>query len=134
MSMDWRKWAYEKLLATPALLAVVPEAFIFGDGSLVGSPSERPFIVLAFGGDTAELNDGDAPAVTSRSLSIWVHDTPGSYERIDNVLGFIRNSLVGQVASPGATGCFWQGDSSDLADDNYGTIVRNSSFRLVGGP
>lgn len=131
MSMDWRTWVHSKLTTEPsatALLAVVPLDGIKGAGSLTGSPKEKPFIIPRFGPKLRRNPEGPY----SVSVSIWVHDEPGSYLRIEQAIGLIKPLLEGPVAMAGAVSCEWAGDSGDLADDGFGTIVRNTSFILVG--
>lgn len=131
--MDWRKWTYERLLATPALLAVVPAEQIYGAGALTGDPKKKPFVTLMFGIKTPELMDGDVVAAYSQDFTLWAYDDAGTYETIDNILTLARTALVGQVVAPSAIGCVWQSDSGDLADDTYAALTKNSSYRLVGG-
>lgn len=128
--MNWRAWLYETLTADIGVTTIVPTQRINAAGSLEARQEARPFIVIRLGLEVAELNDGDAPEVTSQDATIWVHDDPGSYKRIDAILGAVRGALIGQVNS--AIACVWQGDSGELADPDQGTIVRNSSYRLLG--
>lgn len=132
--MNWRTWLKTKLDAAIPITSVVPTRLIFGAGSLSASPAQndRPFIVIRTGLEDPELNDGDAPAVTSQFASVWVHDNPGSYDQIDALLLLVRQALVGQVPDNTGIACVWQGDSVELADDTYGTIVRNGNYRLLG--
>lgn len=126
--MNWRHWLKSRMDTVPGL----EEFDVYGGGSLTGSPEHRPFIVINVGLDVPELNDGDAPAWTRRMASIWVHDDPGSYDRIDDIISAIRGELVGQVSREGAICCLWDGDSDQLADDMMGTITRYISLQLVG--
>lgn len=128
--MNWRQYLKGKMDG----IAVANGFAVHAAGSLTGSPKVRPFIVINVGQDVPELNDGDAPAWSKRSASIWVHDDPGSYDRIDDIIVAIRTALVGQVAQPGAIAITWDGDSDQLADDMMGTIVRNTNYQLVGRP
>lgn len=128
--MDWRSWTHGRLtdVAAVDLHALIPAANIFGAGSLEGSPAVKPFIMQRFGPKVRRIPEGPY----SRTVSIWVHDVPGDYLRIESALGLIRPLLEGQVAEAGAISCEWAGDSGDLADDGYGTITRYTSFTLVG--
>jgi hypothetical protein len=130
--MNWRSWLYNELTTDAAVIAIVPAPRILAAGSLEVRQEDRPFIVVRLGPDVTELSDGGAPEITSQEATIWVHDEPGSYKRIDTILAAVRKSLVGQVVT--AIACIWQGDSGELADPTQGTIVRNSSYRLVGRP
>ena len=127
--MNWRQWIYQKLTADPAVIAIVPAARIYSAGALTGRVNTNPFLVIRMMPVNRELAEGVAH---SQNVAIWAHDQPGSYARIDALLGAVRASLVGQVALPGAVACRWQGDSQDLADDGLGTITRNSAFVCMG--
>jgi len=129
--MDWRGWAYDALTFSTAITDVIPVESIYGSGAVEAVPDVKPFMVIRLELQTPELNHADAPEITSQFMSLWVHDEPGSYVRITEVLAVARGILVGAVV--GALACAWQGDSGDLADDTYKTITRNSSYRLLGG-
>lgn len=130
--MNWRQYLKQRM----DTIAVANGFTVFAAGALTGSPpsDQRPFIVINVGSDYPELNDGDAPAWSKRTASIWVHDDPGSYDRIDDIIPAIRAALVGQVAQPDAIAITWDGDSDQLADDMMGTIVRNTNYQLIGRP
>lgn len=125
--MDWRSYVYSKLTTDAPLLNAVPATSIYGSGSLKAAPEVRPFIVLSFGEETPSVGDA-----TLQGLSVYVHDDPGDYLRIGNILKLIRNVLPGQVIDPSGISVGWTGDSTDLADDTYKTITRFASFTLVG--
>jgi hypothetical protein len=132
--MDWRVWVYDRLRLDATILADVPDSSIYGPGSLTGSPAKRPFIVISFGTELPEMNDADTPSVTSQRVTIQVHDTPGDFLRIARILRNIRTLLAGNVtgmASGGIIG-LWEGDSADLADDLFKTIMRYGEYRFVG--
>lgn len=127
--MNWRQWIYQSLTANGSITAIVPASRIFSSGALTGRIDANPFLVIRMMPSNMELSEGVAH---SQNVAVWAHDQPGSYQRIDTLLGLVRATLVGQVASPGAIACRWQGDSQDLADDGLGTITRNSAFLCVG--
>ncbi len=127
--MDWRSWVYRELTSDPALLPPLL-AGIYGAGSLNAPPKVKPFLVIKFDGDT----HGAIRAVEVTRLTLWAHDDPGDYLRIGDVLSAAKLALCGdgeRVAVPGAIACVWRGNSGDLSDPDYGTIVRNSSYDLV---
>lgn len=119
--MDWRTWVYDRLDEDTNIAALVGDRIY---STLDGSPDERPFIVIRFSGSVPDVGD-------FQDVAIWVHDDPGSYVRIDTLLGLIRTKLVGPVAQQDAVAVVWQGDSPDLADDARGTVVRTASFRMA---
>lgn len=119
--------------------AIVADATLAGmgiteDGSFavdVDTPENRPFLQLRWG-----RNDVGLDVVTQRNLTIWVHDVPGDYGRIDSIILRLRTLILSLVAQPNADGWLmgaeWSGDSEDLTDDGHRTIARNTSFVLVG--
>lgn len=107
---------------------------IDGDNSFavdVDTPQDRPFLQLRWGSNGVGLD-----TVTRRNLTIWVHDQPGDYGRIDSIILRLRSLLValeGQSTGSGyVVAVEWTGDSEDLTDDGHKTITRNTSFSLVG--
>lgn len=131
--MDWRTWAFNRLRNRAQLTAILTsgEADIYGAGSLTGAPADKPFIVLGFGIETPELRDDVKSVSTSQYMTVFVHDEPGDYLRIGQILEEVKLALEGVVPDPGAFCAIWQGNSGDLGDDQLGTIMRNAEFRLV---
>lgn len=125
--MDWRQWIFETLVSSSSLTAIVNETSIFSAGAVTGRPDTTPFIVIRLGLTSPRV--GDARECEG---SIWVHDDPGSYDRIDNILNIIENVLdIGPVPEIKAISCEWTGRSSDFSDDVFQTITKNSTFNLI---
>lgn len=133
-SVDWRVWAYDQLSVDDALLALLPAESMFGAGSIEKPPSKKPFLVIQLG----EEVPGPFKAVSRQRLTLYGHDEPGDYMRLGAILRACRSALVGADAQVGAVlavggvAVSWQGDSGDLADTDYGTILRTSSYDLHG--
>jgi hypothetical protein len=110
-------------------LGVTSGGTLAGD---VDTPEPRPFLNLKWGTTNPALG-GVAQQTT---LSIWVHDTPGDYERIDSICRRLRvllpsllgladlDDYVSQIA--------WTGDGADGQDDGHRTIYRQSNYTLNG--
>lgn len=104
----------------------------------VDTPQIRPLCILRWG-ETSEPIVSDFP-VHQRVLTVWVHEdrNVGDYGRIDQALNRLRTLLtsVHGVDIGGGEGWLsainWEGNSSDLRDDDAGTITRNAQFRLTG--
>ena len=126
----WRTWAYQTLTNGSNLGEFEEELkdAVFGAGSLKGSPSQRPFIVVRMGPKIPT----PVPGTSSDELVVAVHDEPGDYLRINTLLDLVRSALEGPVAQEGAIAARWTGESGDLADEGYGTIFRTNSFQCVG--
>jgi hypothetical protein len=99
----------------------------------VDTPRQRPFLQLRWGINDIGLNK---TPVTRRALTIWVHDSPGDYGRIDTIILRLRAllpTLEGQSNGLGhLMAVEWTGDSEDLTDDGHETITRNTGYSLVG--
>ena len=125
-----RTLIYQAIIGDPALngLGITgPSSFAVD----VDTPQDRPFLQLRWGPNTIGLD-----VSTRRSLVIWVHDQPGDYTRIDDIILRLRSLIPSLVLSQDAQGWLqgvrWEGDSEDLTDDGHRTIARNTSFTLVG--
>lgn len=112
----------------------IPAERWFQMGAIDETP-EKPFGVYRL--------SQSVPGVTRRSksrsvsLEVWVHDTPGSYTRIDGVLDAVENTLEAVVHASSAEGesisqVDWQSRSPDLDDTGFRTICKMSSFTLIG--
>lgn len=96
------------------------------------SIQERPFINLQWG----ENNTGLAH-VTRRFLVVWFHDEPSDYARIDRMVARVRavlTAIAGREAPEGGwvTAIEWVTDSGDLRDTDRNTILRTSTYVIVG--
>lgn len=104
----------------------------------MGSVDEQP--VKPFG---IYRMSGDVPGITARgksrivNLEIWVHDTPGSYLRIDATLRALEEKFDGVAHRSAALGeniaeARWLSRSPDLNDDGFKTICKMTSYQLIG--
>lgn len=72
-------------------------------------------------------------------VTLWVHDVPGTYDRIRAALTQIEDALAGAYHIPGSDGwtltmADWRGRSPDLYDDGYKTVTKNTAFTIVARP
>lgn len=121
--MNWRTLVYERLAADSAVTAIAGDRIF---STLENAPSLRPFVVIRVD-PTVKDRVGDFQDAT-----IWVHDEPKGYTVIDQLIAAIKSALVGPVHDPDGVLVEWQGDSGDLADDVWGTVLRTSSYRFAG--
>lgn len=120
---DWRTWLKETLDGNSQVVSLAAGGIY---GQLEETPATKPFIVFRFNGTQPQ-----AVVASFQDATIWFHDI-GGYTRIDELMGIVREALVGPVAGPDAVHCDWLTDSPDLADDGRGTLVRNSVYRFAG--
>lgn len=100
----------------------------------VETPQIRPFIVIRWEDRTRVFGTRGFDQVT-----VWVHDEPGDYTRIDRMLERIKAVLQSAIHVQGSdnrilTQVDWVGDSGDLYDDGWATITKNAGFRVVSRP
>jgi|SRR6185295_19206289 len=99
----------------------------------VDTPEQRPFLQARWGANEVALSKTE---VGRRTLTLWVHDEPGDYGRIDTIIFRLRSlipTLEGESNGLGhLIAAEWSGDSEDLSDDGHRTIARWTSFSLVG--
>jgi hypothetical protein len=119
--MDWRTWVFNRIQSLAG-------GRVFS--TLDGAPDERPFIVIRLAQDVPEIHSSEGGQSTN--CLIWVYDEPGSYLGIDTLLKQVRTAIIGPVAQSNGIDAIWLGDSQDLADDEWGVITRNGTYRLVG--
>jgi hypothetical protein len=109
-------------------LAVTRDKIFAGDADSVGL---RPYLVFRWGDTTPGMD-----VSRFRSLVVWVHDQPNDYSRIDKIISRLRDILTGMKAERTDTGWIteieWVTDSGDLSDDISRTILRTSTYTIVG--
>lgn len=130
--MDIRKWLYDRITTSSPIITVVPAARVLGAGSAEGAVLVKPFIMIKMGSVLPELEGDDGADVVGANVEIWVHDNPGSFARIDALLKLIKERLEGPIPTDGGVACRWQGDSTELSDEGFGTITRYGSYKVFG--
>jgi hypothetical protein len=124
------------LVGTPALTAIVPGNRWYTPGNVVDH-SPRPFVVLRW---LSPVESGGGRL--AEQLRIDVHDSRGSYARIDALLGSrhlgtgIYGVLSGIQNHVGVDGRITQADflghSGDQEDITYNTNMKFSSWQVIG--
>lgn len=111
-------------------LGVISSGVLSGD---IDTPEARPFLNLKWGTTNPAPFGGAAQQST---LTIWVHDEPNDYERIDAICRRLRvllPSLVGmQDTDDYVSQVAWTGDGIDLKDDGHRTITRQANYLING--
>jgi hypothetical protein len=107
---------------------------IYSSGAIADDDTpDRPFAVVRMGVETRGMGQ-----IKRRSITIWVHDDPGDYTRIDSIIQAIYGRLDGaqHVTKEGVAGELmsvqWQSTSDDLNDPGFRTITKNIVFEAVG--
>lgn len=109
-------------------LGVDEDSLFAGD---IDTVDVRPFVVLRWGSTSPGVS-----TVNRRVLTVWVHDTPSDYGRIDQIMKRVRVLLESMFAFPTENGWIseveWVGDSDDLTDDGNQTILRQGNYAIIG--
>lgn len=116
-------------LTSDAMLADLGlNTVVSGDADSVQA---RPFINLRWGDTTPGMGP-----VQRRNLVVWIHDEPGDYDRIDQITRRIRDVLTGMYGVITEQGSIvaieWVTDSGDLSNETRRTILRTSTYQVVG--
>lgn len=95
------------------------------EASSVNEVPERPFITYRMH-THFPLNRGLGQREYSQ---VWVHDDPGDYMRIDDILGKIRRAVEAAPSEGEFLEARWIETGVDLKDDVMGTITRYIRFQ-----
>lgn len=118
----------QALATDPTLASLGLTTIVSGDADSI---QERPFINLRWGDTTPGMGP-----VQRRNLVVWIHDDPGDYERIDQITRRIRDifaDLYGVLTAEGSIVAIeWVTDSGDLSNETRRTILRTSTYQIVG--
>ena len=115
------------VIADTALTNIIPASRWIDSSAVLDKPPTRPFAVFRYG----ELQHVAKPGAF-RLLRVWVHDTPGSYKQIEEVLRLLRANLERLSDKQSKILCIeWQSDGEDLSDPTYNTVFKVATFRIV---
>lgn len=130
--IDLRKVVFQSLRADPKITELVGDR-IWQRGSTVdGIPPEKvPYIVYNFG---ERFGAGPSALRASRqSVQVWVHDEPGDYYVIDQILAQVK--LVLEAVEAGDPDGFLEirllETSPDIWDDLVKHIIRFSRLQAT---
>lgn len=76
-------------------------------------------------------------SAVDRFFQIYVYDDRGDYGRIDNILGAVRETILGleskEDTATGARciGSIWSGESQDLLDAEHDVVFKYGMFKLA---
>jgi len=130
---------YRALTTDPQLisLGIGPDE-VFANHSLDTPPRTGKFVIIRW----AEHNPrgaGGRHKRGPRNMVVWVHiprEQTLDHAEIDPILNRIKTVLTSLEHAPGTDGSTvtmvtWTGDSADLTDIGYDTIVRNAGFEVL---
>lgn len=134
--MSLRGWFVSRVEGAPKVTALVsPEMIMTASAAgLPGSPTQeptKPFMLIRSGAIENRMG-----VAQSQRFFAYVHDEPGSYIGIEEILNEVKAALLANlpatIGSTRVTAVEWEGDGDDLYDDTFGTITRYAQFRLTG--
>jgi hypothetical protein len=92
-------------------------------------PETKPFAVIRWDfGQSGIVHRGIG---STKAFSIWAHDIPGDYVRIDQILDRAQQILEALLNEDDFLECRRLDTSPDLEDPEMGTILRYSRFGVV---
>jgi hypothetical protein len=97
----------------------------------VDSPEEQMFFIIRWEEHTPSF-DRFGP----HRATVWAHSKDPDFGPIDKALEHVKDLVLGAVHLQGEDGwtltvAEWRGDSTDLVDDGFHTIARNSGYDVV---
>lgn len=91
-----------------------------------------PFAAVRWG-----VNNPGMGRMNRTSVTFFVHDEPGSYKKINRLLGLLDASLSGKEHLRDDSGNWinsikWTGSSGDLFDTGFRTNMKSITFEVIG--
>lgn len=129
MTSSMRVIAYDAFRTTPAIVAIVGDRI--KAASSVDKQMKRPLIALRAHTDFPVGGHSGRSFGRREYLQVWVHDNPGDYLRIDEVLRLCRNALEAVPHSDDFLEAKWIETGVDLRDDRMESITRYSRFQFT---
>jgi hypothetical protein len=128
LPVDLRRKITQALLADPFLQTMVGDRVFqrMGVDELEVPPSVKPFIVYHFGSEIAGYPS--ALHGSERTFQVWVHDDPGDYWKIDQILDQAKIVLEAIEPENGLCEFRYFDKGPDLYDNVLKTIMRFSRF------
>ena len=121
--MSSRTWVYSKL--NTGAVALLLNGGAHASTSLDDAPAEKPFIMYRGSAHLPDLRGDDALVTGTDTWMIFVHDVPGDYLQIDDVISALRavfDNVVDQAN--GIIRSTWLETSEDFRDEDMGTIMK----------
>lgn len=135
-----RRAIWSVLTTDPGFTALLPADRLFRVGGygvdhtiLPVDPEEGPFGFIHY-----SIHSPGMGRITTRNLSLNVHDKLGSYTDIELVLKAAREAFRSvqypYVADDGTflNSASWNGDGPDDFDTGWGTLTKTSTWTVVG--
>lgn len=132
MGEGQRVWLKQKLGSIPGLLDVMTPDDMYQGESMLNANVKKPFLMFNFGNRTTEDLSEEIPEVSRQFLTIYLHDVPADYSRIDEMEMAVIHGM-NQASSDGDSiiTTRYLETSRDLDDQALGTIYRYVRLQLI---
>jgi len=125
-----RSWVYGKMTGHSPLTTLVGSRIY--ESSMLQETPTKPYIMYKMFVTQAEMMGDDRPKVFNQSMQVFVHDVPGDFLRIDDIIRILKDLF--HNASDKLAGVEivrWLDSSEDFKDSDMGTIIRFIRFRIL---
>jgi hypothetical protein len=130
--MGQRVWLKTKLGSIPELLEHMTPDDMYQGESMLNANIPKPFLMFQFGNRTSEALSEEIPEVSRQFLTIYLHDVPADYSRIDEMeMALIHGLNQGNSKPDAIITTRYLETSRDLDDQALGTIYRYVRLQLI---
>jgi len=125
-----RSWIYGKMVGYAPLTAHVGSRIY--ESSVLQEVPTKPYIMYKMFVVQPEMMGDDLSKVFTQSFQVFVHDVPGDYLRLDDIIQILRNLFTNASDKlAGVVSVRWIDASEDFKDPDMGTVTRFIRFRVL---
>jgi hypothetical protein len=125
-----RSWIYGKMAGYAPLTTLVGTR-IYESSKMQEVPT-KPYLMYKMFATAPEMMGDDLSKVITQGFQVFVHDVPGDFLRIDDIIQLLRflfTNASDKVA--GVISVRWIDVSEDFKDSDMGTNTRFIRFRVL---
>lgn len=132
--MTSRVWLYQRMLNDPTLQGFISSR-IFQSTMVTEAPKIKPFVMYRQTSDLGFFRGDDGHQVKRNGFMVFVHNIPGDYMLIDDIVEVINNLFDNAIDQPnGIIRSDWVETSDDLRDEDMGTIMKFIRLQITYRP
>jgi hypothetical protein len=125
-----RAWFYQQMTGNGPLMADLTGG-IHQSTKLDKAPEHKPFIMYRSIAHRPRSRGDDEDITRDEVFLVFVHDVPGDYLKIDDILGQLKAIFNNaKDTEAGIARCTWLEDSEDFRDEDMGTIMKYARFNV----
>lgn len=129
MAASSRVIAFDAFKGSAAIRALVDDRI--GAASSFNKQSKRPLIAIRAHTDFPVVGEQERSLGRREYIQVWVHDDPGDYLQIDQILRLCRDALEAVPHFDDFMSAKWIETGVDLRDDRMESIMRYSRFQFT---